>query len=580
MSVTRLRWLLPLLLLLVAVPGEAQRPTWPQDAAGRPAPPCTIWNTATNEVTACSAATPVPVSGSTSTDGQGNPTGSDNDPLGWGRSIFEAQTAFDSRTGAGGTSFRWETESIVTAIRRTAATTITVMRSTDRGRTYSTIQSFAGGFANMGTFNGSLVRSQNGLYATNHAGGGVGAAPFSRSTNLLTWTAATGADVVPTGGTSFAASSLSLSPNTANRLLGVRINVTAATCMAVVSTDGGATFTGTTGEIACAGGQSGQINYIGGTTWLWMIAANGQTRRSSDDGATWTLVASPSGGAAANATICVPTSTGAAGYCLAAWGAAGAQRISRSTDSGTTWTQVMDATAMTNLFLSFTNYGNDILSVITDSVAGVITLWNSNDAGLSWSPGPSVTYTGGSTPTGYYGGTDLNNRTNGSPSNGAGSAVWIPDGVAATQNPLYSSTIPPAGTQIVGTTGIPWTIGRSGRGVITSQQGHTLGNSEVTSAAATANVFNFAATTGERWTIRRIDARCSAGTSSVTVESPVGTTLFTTLAAEVVAAGRTTLTWTPGLTGGTSAAMRITVASCGGGNTSTVAVQADRDPAP
>lgn len=570
-------------ILSLPAPASAQR-TWPNDQGGRPAPPCTIYNSTTNTVSFCSDTSPLPVSPGSSTSGAGNPTGSTNDPLGWGRSIFESTQAFDSRTGAGGTSFRWEDASTITAIRRTAATTIQRWISTDRGQTYRLIQTNAiGGFANMGVMGGSIVLSQNGRYAGNLGAGGVGAASHAFSTSLITWSAATGSAVVPSGGNSFGGGAISLSPTTANRLISNRVNTTASTCIAVLSTDGGASYTATTTEQACAGSNPGIINYVGGTTWLWVIPGSGAAFRSTDDGGTWNAVTSP--GANANASICVPPTaapSGGLGYCLVARGAAGVQSISRTTDAGSSWTEVVPAVpaAVVNLWLSFSNYGNNILSLITDSNGGVITLWRSNDAGLTWSPAATVTYTGGSTPTGYFAGTPTTQRAAGSPTNGQGSAVWIPDGVAATQNPMYGSALAPGQESIVGTQGIPWTIDRAGRGVVATQQSITLSNTEVTSAVATANVFNFAATTGERWTIRRVDARCSAGTSGVTIESPVGTTIWTSLAAEVVAATRFSTFWNPGLTAATGVAMRVTVASCGGGNTSVVSVQADRAPAP
>jgi hypothetical protein len=570
--------LLLALLTLFPFTADAQRPTWPSDAAGRPAPPCTTWDTATNAVTPCSATTPLIVSTVPSTSGTSAPTGSANDPTGWGRSLFESLQAFDSRTSIGGASWRWDDQNTVTVLRRTAATTIQVWRSFNRGQTYTMVNSFAGGFANMGTMGGSLVYSTaSGRYITNFIGGGVGGAAFGTSPDLVNWTAATGTAVVPGGATSFTGGSVQLSPNTAGRLIGIRVNGTAATCSTVLSINSGASYTLTGTELACAGAVPGELQYVGGTTWIW-VKTNGAVIRSTDDGATW--AATTSVAAVAGPALCVPPATGSGlGYCLVSTGAAGAQIIFRSTNAGTTWTQVINATGQVNIFLSFTDYGGGILGLITDQVATLVSLWKSNDAGFTWSPSASVVYTGGSTPTSYFPGTGLNNRSPGSPSNGAGSAVWIPTGAGAPANPLYSSTIPPGSGLIIGSGGVPWSIDLAGRGVVTPQQAVTLANSQTTGAATTAVVVNLAAGTNFRWAIRTVEARCNtaAATAGLTIESPVATTIWSTVATEVIAASNFFRKWETGLTGATSAAMRITLAACTAG-TGTLMVQADQSP--
>lgn len=582
------RWLFVLALLLAVGSdilslgsAEAQR-TWPSDSAGRPAPPCTTYDPLTNVVSFCTGTVPLPVTTISGASGAGNPTGSLNDPLGWGRSLFESTEAFDPRSGVGGTSFRWDDATTLTVVRRTAATTIQRWISTDRGQTYQLIGTNAvGGFAGMGPFAGSLIRLQNGLFVTNLAGGGIGGTAFATASNLLSWNAGTGAQIVTTGVTTFAGGPVSLSPNTANRVIGTRANATAATCAPVLSTNGSAYVT-TLADQPCAGSVIGSANYVGGTTWLWSIPGSGATFRSVDDGATWSAVASP--GANVNAAVCVPPTnapSGGLGYCLVARGAAGVQSIWRTTDAGTSWTNVIPTVpaAVVNLWLSFTDYGSNILGLITDSNGGVITLWRSNDAGLTWSPAATVTYTGGSTPTAYFQGTPLSaQRAAGSPSNGQGSAVWMPDG-AANQNPMYGAALAPGQSQIVGSQGIPWTVDRAGRGAVTNQQAITLANTQTTAAANTAVVVTLTGVIGERWLLHGVDARCSAGTSGLTVESPAGTTIWSTQAAQVTTTNFNH-DWNTSLTANTGIGVVITLATCGVGNTGILIVQSSRQPAP
>lgn len=590
---TRTRRLLSLLALVLGVGlgvhtdimsvgiASAQR-TWPSDAAGRPAPPCTVYDPVTNTTSFCSTTAPLPVSGASATTGAGSPAGSSNDPLGYGRSLFETTAGFNTRTGVGGSAFRWQDATSLLALTRTAATTIQVWVSNNRGQSWTNTMTTTGGVANQGTMRGSLLRN-NGLYIASTFGTGVNGPAVIRSSDLATWIAATGTGVILGPGGNFATTSLSVSPNTANRIIGVRGDNGAAQCQTILSTDNGASWANTGSVQACGGSQLGVVSYVGGTTWLWVVPGSGAARRSTDDGSTWSAVTTPVATILDGGQMCVAPTSGL-GYCLVSSIQGGTTRqIYRSTDAGTTWTQVLSAlNATIPIPLSFTNFGANLLGVITDFATPNIFLLRSDDAGLSWSVSASAPYTGGGTPTAYFQGTCTNNLTCGSPSNGVGAAVFMPDGAATPQNPLYGAALGPGALIPTGaSTGIPWSIDRAGRGITSQQQSATLNNTQVTGAATTAVVTTLAATSGERWTLRRVEARCNtaAATASVTIESPVGTTIWSTLAVEVIAASRFLASWVPGLTALTNTALRITLSACTAG-TGTLTLQADRAPAP
>lgn len=105
-------------------------------------------------------------------------------------------------------------------------------------------------------------------------------------------------------------------------------------------------------------------------------------------------------------------------------------------------------------------------------------------------------------------------------------------------------------------------------------QGSVISNSQTTGAANTAVVVTLAAVGQTSWRIQSVDAWCSAGTSSITITDG-GTQIWSTVAAEVTTA-HLRYTWPVSLTGQRSNAVVITLATCGVGNTGTLAVQADR----
>lgn len=105
-------------------------------------------------------------------------------------------------------------------------------------------------------------------------------------------------------------------------------------------------------------------------------------------------------------------------------------------------------------------------------------------------------------------------------------------------------------------------------------EGFVLFNSQTTGAANTAVAVTIPAVLDVRAHIYEISARCSAGTSSLTVTDG-GVTIWSTAAAEVGTA-TARYRFDVGLSGTRGSQVIITLASCGVGNTGTLIVQADR----
>lgn len=105
-------------------------------------------------------------------------------------------------------------------------------------------------------------------------------------------------------------------------------------------------------------------------------------------------------------------------------------------------------------------------------------------------------------------------------------------------------------------------------------QGRTLFNSQTTGAADTAVVVTITGVAGERGHLFSVDARCSAGTSGLTV-ADAATTRWSTAATQV-STTNFVKQWNPALTMTTANNLVITLATCGAGNTGTLMVQADQ----
>lgn len=98
-------------------------------------------------------------------------------------------------------------------------------------------------------------------------------------------------------------------------------------------------------------------------------------------------------------------------------------------------------------------------------------------------------------------------------------------------------------------------------------------NSETTSAANTEITKSFAALPGTRVSLFSVNARCSAGTASLTVKDGVAGTVIWSTATTEVSTTTFKFQWAPGLASSFSAGMDIILSTCGGGNTGTLDVQ-------
>jgi hypothetical protein len=99
-------------------------------------------------------------------------------------------------------------------------------------------------------------------------------------------------------------------------------------------------------------------------------------------------------------------------------------------------------------------------------------------------------------------------------------------------------------------------------------------NSSTTSAANTANVKTIAAVSGNKVVIYRIDVYSSAGTAGLTIAD--GGTAIYALPTSFVTTTPTAITWTKPLECTPGNAVVITLSAAGGGNTTTLNVQADQ----
>ena len=107
-------------------------------------------------------------------------------------------------------------------------------------------------------------------------------------------------------------------------------------------------------------------------------------------------------------------------------------------------------------------------------------------------------------------------------------------------------------------------------------QGSTLNNAQTTSAANTAQTLTLTGASNRRWTLRQLYGSCSAGTTTALTIQDGATTILsvpglsTTISALIPSVPATGITITAGNN------LVVNVPTCGVGNTSTVAIIADR----
>jgi hypothetical protein len=331
-----------------------------------------------------------------------------------------------------------------------------------------------------------------------------------------------------------------------------------------------------------------------GGVWIGMDKASpAHIVRSTNDGTTFsalTTLALGTAGGASQLDRSVTCLRNTPATCLI--GLQG--NIYRSTDSGATWTLVASLT-FSDLGKGLLDYGNGILVMVGSpfgsgtvppgcppTCANVpasvgLTLWaRSNDAGATWFPSG-----GGWSTTSGSGEVQLRQVTT-SPTSGRALLSWLTSSTApgaTVVGYLYGPTIPPGGVTVVGANGVASALLDHGEGVFAGPvQAGKLLNSQTTGAGTTAVTVTLTGVSGFRVHVYSLEARCNTAAATTTGVSmtDAATTVWSTGPSDVPAAsvnyGRP---WVPGYTAGDGASVVITLAACSAG-TGTLIVQADQ----
>lgn len=563
--------LLAVLLLTFCQFGSAlaQR-TWPTDAAGRPAPPCVIFDPVTSTSTFCSQATPVP------TTPANTGLSFNSDTTGFGQAWFSAVTNFPELpvTQSVYPALIYVDDKTITGVRGEADNQTTVWTSLDGGYSYTRSPTLSATY-NLTGFRGlrplGVTRASNGNYViafpSVFTAGDINRDPVARSAfgGLAGgWVHSTGTMSVKTA--------TAMSRASGNTVL---VALTGSPAQICRTPDGGVSWACTTPP-----GNTGftTINSLAPTTNVWLAQdASGQMFRSVDDGQSFTL-------AATLAQTGTPTAGGHPVSCLSATVcvAASGTAFYRSTDAGLTWTGVFNPGVVT------AGDANQKALVVFNSTtvasignAGPNAWYRSSDAGLTWveETRHPVLSSGVDPDVQLW------------QSRGVGAAVVIPFVATGSYRSVCDDARnPPAGTTANNCAWYtrPTTSGSSmlsdglngiGFGfrplVTTPIQGDTIFNQQVTSGVNAAVAVTITGVAGRKNHLSRLYARCSAGTSNITVTDGV-TTVYTTQAAEVTTTNFER-SWAPALTSislGTN--LVVTLAACGAGNTGILGVQADQ----
>lgn len=166
--------------------------------------------------------------------------------------------------------------------------------------------------------------------------------------------------------------------------------------------------------------QSGTTGDIWGIDWasptvVWLCAANGDVKKSTDAGATWQAAGNAGQGAYSIAALDANTAIVSLGP------DAGDGKIMRTTNGGTSWTQVYTVAGAWFNFVD--NLDASILWAQSDPIGGVFHIVKSTDAGATWAlasnlpPQPSSTVFGANSS--FY---------------SIGNTLWFGTGGSATTN--------------------------------------------------------------------------------------------------------------------------------------------------
>jgi len=285
-------------------------------------------------------------------------------------------------------------------------------------------------------------------------------------------------------------------------------------------------------------------------TWLMPNGAFQGLWRSTDDGLTWGagFVTTVTKGPKLMQKIGDPTTV----YLVD-----GGTSMRRSIDGGATWSTYFT-------FDSAVQAGMQFPSGEMWVFLGAGRVMRSTDNGLSWEDiGPTLTTNSCGSAT---------CMSNAVP-NSFGDVI-LSDGQGGGINAVaYSPILLPGQTVLIDQAGIPMGVSAN-PAALAPVQGATLLNTSVTGAANTAVTATLAAAAGVRGHVYGVSAFCSAGSATITITDAAVQKWITPAGA--VGTGIFSAAWPVGLTGGTNAAVVVTLSTCGVGNTGTLSVQADR----
>jgi hypothetical protein len=543
-----LRLLTALLALTVLgpVPASAQLtpplPTWQNDASGRPAPPCFFYDPVTNKTQPCTATNPLPTSAGGSGTGQGTTAGTST--TGFGKGWFPS-----TFNGGGG--------SVVQSVYQDGATVNTFHRTVACGNCLTVSTSTDGG-VNFVSFNTSFVAGNEvGLmikvpsspprYLGYVANGG--ASHIFNSTALLSgWADGVTASPDLNGSITAAASNATgsvvlMSGGTGG---GNHTNV----CK---STDQGRNF-GSCVNVRAVNASAG-LWYGGGSVWF-ATSDDGGVSRSTNDGATWSVVQTLGG-------------NGGPGLCLASTSYQTCLTISggqvfRSTNNGLTWGSVLSSGVS-----GLCDYGANNVGLATGVppvgfAAITNNVFSSQDAGNAFYAGSVY----GSAWTGV-GAPSLSSFTCNSTGRGFMS-MHTTAGPAPTFT-FYNPLTQPGGVL---------QSSAGGYNVSAPIQSGIIQNVVQTSAATTAQTVTLTGTSGSRVCVRKIVLFSSAATQNLTLvvqDAAVTTLNFGTVSTTATAGNPLQFDGTPMFCGQTGDSVQVVVGAAAAGTT-TVSVVADRYP--
>lgn len=559
---TRRLWFLITLLAVLTFcqSSEAQPiPTWKNDAQGRPAPPCMTLDPTTGLSTPC----PAPAGGAGSAASGTTIISEGGQSTAFGNTWFTGGPIDSSPNTGPGCVFLSDTQIACAGQQAGSAFNIRVYQSTDGGVTLPLTFTTGSTPGNLNA-TGQLIKTPAGPYYMGLiANGAFGNNPL-RTVDLNVWTATSGITAgFPLDGTF----NMSVGGPAGNTVLAYT-NVTAPLRICrLVSPASAFVCSAPTGWDGPGGPNA--VAHVTGSTWVAIDSSVvADVFRSTDDGVSWTAVATLTGAKSAigNSNVVCPTAT----VCIAHNGST----IYRSTDAGLTWSAPV-AVGTTNLNALINFGGGNVmalgsnLSTATPQPGCLPNCQNlpneairTIDNGVTWvaASGPwlAIAGTGGPTHTAI-------GRSNGSAIVTHTRVENGPTNVG--RNYGYSTTLP-SGIKVLSRGEIP----------VIPIQGGTLSNSQTTGAAATAVPVTLTGIAGFRFHLWSVSARCGTAADTATITVAEGaTTRYSSAFTQgaLVTQNGFDKTWPTGLTVADGANMVITLGACTAG-AGTLIIQADQ----